>query len=336
MSQFSLEPTNAERPAEPQGGGAFCVRAPSRLHFGLLSFGVASARQFGGLGVMLRDPGLRLAWSPAAAFDVSGPLADRVRQAAEAWSEFYHCPLPAAQVRVLEAPPQHVGLGVGTQLALTVACGLHAWLREPLPPPAQMAASVRRGRRSAIGVYGFFEGGLIAERGKLPDELLSPLDCRLDLPSDWSVVLARPRGVDGLSGPAEQAAFQHLPPVSGDVTSRLFREAQHHLLPAAAAGDFAEFSASVYRYGREAGACFAPLQGGPYNGPLLTELVDCIRALGVAGVGQSSWGPTIYAFLPDPDAARRCAARLPAEFRSADLELIVTQVDNEGARVTAE
>ena len=55
-----------------------------------------------------------------------------------------------------------------------------AWLT-----PAELAQSVGRGLRSAVGTYGFVHGGMIAERGKLPGEVISPLDARVVLPEDW-------------------------------------------------------------------------------------------------------------------------------------------------------
>ncbi|MEX0710858.1 MAG: hypothetical protein WD278_00825, partial [Pirellulales bacterium] len=40
------------------------VTAPSRLHFGMLAFGQAGARQFAGVGAMIDSPGVRLSIAP--------------------------------------------------------------------------------------------------------------------------------------------------------------------------------------------------------------------------------------------------------------------------------
>ncbi|MCO6456660.1 MAG: hypothetical protein J5I93_15285, partial [Pirellulaceae bacterium] len=119
------------RPAEPPQKHAACqsigevrVSAPSRLHFGLLSFG-GSGRQFGGVGAMIRQPGVRLRVTAAAGFESLGPHGDRVRQVARSWAEHYRLAgLPPCVIEVNSAPPLHVGLGVGTQLGLAVAAGL--------------------------------------------------------------------------------------------------------------------------------------------------------------------------------------------------------------------
>jgi hypothetical protein len=53
------------------------VTAPSRLHFGLWSLASAAGRQFGGVGAMIDEPGIRLVINPAAELSATGPLAGR-------------------------------------------------------------------------------------------------------------------------------------------------------------------------------------------------------------------------------------------------------------------
>lgn len=310
------------------------VVAPCRVHFGLLSFGRPSGRQFGGVGVMVDHPAVRLRVSAADQLETAGLLVDRARRFACVWAEYAGLPSePACRIEVLATAPPHSGLGVGTQLALSVAASLNVWHGKPQPAPAELALSVGRGQRSAIGTYGFAAGGLIVERGKLPGEAISPLECRLPLPAAWRFVLVQPAAAAGLSGSAEQTAFDRLPPVPEEVTSELQAEIDREMLPSVREADFARFSASVYRYGRLAGLCFAAIQGGPYNGPQLSGLVDRIRALGVAGVGQSSWGPTLFALLPGEPQACEFVARLAAEFPKEEIQLTIARPNNCGAQI---
>lgn len=192
--------------------------------------------------------------------------------------------------------------------------------------------SVSRGRRSAIGTYGFAMGGLVAERGCLEREPVAPLDCQLDLPPSWQVVLTCPRG-EGLSGTEEHDAFAHLPPVQLERTQQLEEIMRDKMFPAAALGDFEEFSKSVYQYGFKAGECFAARQGGPYNGPLLTRIVDEIRGLGIEGTGQSSWGPTIFAFVKSVADGNALAEQLRLKFSFDEDEVWVSSVNQRGARI---
>jgi beta-ribofuranosylaminobenzene 5'-phosphate synthase len=309
------------------------VTAPSRLHFGLWSLENPSGRQFGGIGAMLEEPGLGLQLEPALELRATGPLADRAIAFARRWAEFHALAPPRCQIEVRSAPPDHVGLGTGTQLALAVAAGLDALHDRPAAAPWELAASVGRGLRSAVGTYGFFFGGLIVEQGKLPDEILAPIDCRLDLPDPWMFVLIRPRGISGLEGDDEAQAIQQLPAVPKDVTNQLTALVRERLVPAAALGDFATFAAGLFAYGHLAGQCFAARQGGPYNGRTLTEIVTRIRSLGFPGVGQSSWGPTIFAAVESVQQAEQLAVELRRTAAESELEIVLARPCRHGARV---
>ena len=106
------------------------------------------------------------------------------------------------------------------------------------------------------------------------------------------------------------------------------------MLPALARARFDDFSESVYRYGRQAGLCFAACQGGPYHGHRLSELVNLVRSMGVAGVGQSSWGPTLFAILPSSAAARDFVARLRLAVPGEEIDMVLTAADNRGDAIT--
>jgi len=229
-------------------------------------------------------------------------------------------------------------LGFGTQLGLSVAAGLNAYLGLPQPPIWELAHSAGRGLRSAVGTHGFAHGGLLFERGKLPTELISPLERRVPLPSEWRFVLVCPRERRGLYGPAERQAFSELPPVPQEVADGLSCEVRERMLPAAEQGDPESFGESVYQYGYRAGSCFAGIQGGAYNGSQLERLVELIRSLGIRGVGQSSWGPTIFALCPDASRAERLVDELRQhrELETADIWLTAPRNSGAEIRVIAE
>jgi beta-ribofuranosylaminobenzene 5'-phosphate synthase len=309
------------------------VTAPSRLHFGLWSLGKTLGRQFGGVGAMIERPGLRLTIHPALELETAVPHAPRATAFARRWAEFHGIAALRCCIKINEAPPEHVGLGTGTQLGLAVAAGLSALHGLPSQTPQELAISVGRGQRSAVGTYGFVHGGLIVEQGKLPGEPISPLDCRIDLPQAWRFVLIRHVAATGLAGDDEATAMASLPAVPPAVTNELIADARDRLVPAAAMGDFQTFAASLYRYGRLSGECFAARQGGPYNGPILTALVEQVRALGYPGVGQSSWGPTLFVVAPSQVAAQQLADRLRTNNQADKLKITITPPCNCGARV---
>jgi beta-RFAP synthase len=313
------------------------VSAPSRLHFGMLSFGHQDQRQFGGVGVMIDSPRLELVCRRSEQFSAIGPLAQRVAVFAKRCARAaFQLDEPACQIEILSAPPQHVGLGVGTQLGLSVAAAVTTLGGRPGLDSTELATLVGRAQRSAVGTYGFGQGGLIVEAGKTSDSPVSPLVTRVELPAAWRFVLIGSNQPPGLSGDAEQQAFDQLPPVPAEVTEQLTDEIDESLVPAARSGDFEPFSASLYRYGHAAGNCFASRQGGPYAGPRLCRQIDRLRELGVQGVGQTSWGPTLFALLDSQASAEQLIERLRSDQEFDGAAFSIAAPDNTGARIRVE
>lgn len=293
------------------------VTAPSRLHFGLLSLpGAGSApghRQYGGVGLMVDRPGLRLSAEPARDWSATGPLAARALAFARRFVES----LPAGEQRPFRiavdfAPDEHTGLGVGTQLGLAVAKAIAVVTGHADWPAIELAKRVGRGERSAIGVHGFDRGGLVVEGGKLPGEAISPLVARYEFPADWAVALFTPPAEGAWHGRAERDALARLS-LNPDVRDRLCRIVLTGLLPALVAADLDLFGEALYEFNAQAGDAFAPVQGGRYASPAVADCVARLRALGVRGVGQSSWGPAVFAVVKKEDAAE-IVRRMGAEF----------------------
>jgi len=315
---------------------ALRIRTGARLHFGMFSFGQAAVRQFGGIGVMVDRPALELEVCRAESFHCTGPLAKRVEAFARTvWQSLGCQGEPGLAIKVVNAPLTHVGLGTGTQLALAVARGISALCGYADPSLKELVRLTNRAQRSAVGSYGFQQGGLIAEAGKLPGESLAPLIARVAIPQQWRMLLITPHDRQGLSGAAEVDAFASLLPVPAETTDRLSRLAFLEMVPAAMESDFEQFSDSVCRYGKLAGECFTSIQGGAFANPQVAGLVETVRKLGVRGVGQSSWGPTVFAFLPDGDEnrARDVVEAILSRYGDASLEFTLAAPLNEGAQL---
>jgi beta-ribofuranosylaminobenzene 5'-phosphate synthase len=313
------------------------VSAPSRLHFGMFGFGQPDLPQFGGVGVMIQRPRLRLSLRVADDLAAKGPLADRVREFADTWAASRRVSASfGCRIVVETAPRPHCGLGSGTQLAMATAAGLEALFAPGKDrTAAQLAISVNRARRSAVGTYGFRDGGLIIESGRRPCDEIAPIERRIDFPPQWRFVLLTPLACEGLSGQAERRAFAQLPPVPREKTARLRQLASEELAPAAEAAEFDRFSKCLYQYGYEAGMCFAAQQGGAFANDTLSNLVERVRQLGVEGVGQSSWGPTLFALLKSEHSATEFSRGIRDKYGPNELDITITAADNFGAKIDA-
>ena len=307
------------------------ILAPSRIHFGLLSIEKSQSPYFGGVGAMLDQPRLDVEVSHAesSASSFSGPFKDRVQEFVSLWQAATNVTEPVC-CEVLHAPPQHVGLGLGTQLGLSIAAALNSLFERDIRIE-ELARSVGRGRRSAVGAWGFERGGLVVDGGKSNDEELGHLRHHIELPAEWCVVLLRPDHPHGLAGNAEVQAFGQLPPAPDELKRRIRCELFDRMVPAATQGDFPSFAESVYEYGYAAGEMFASEQGGPFRSALVAEMVTYVRALGVPGVGQSSWGPTLFCWFPNRDSAESFAAEAQQD-PNLPSEVIVSSVARQGAQ----
>ena len=140
--------------------------------------------------------------------------------------------------------------------------------------------------------------------GRRRPEGIPPLLSRVEFPAEWSILVLTPRREPGLHGPGEVRAFAELPPSPDALTDRLCRLVLLGLLPAAIERDLARFGEALDELQRRVGEGFAPAQGGTFARPELEAIAGVLRSEGLQGVGQSSWGPTLYGFLDAPSDHR--------------------------------
>jgi beta-ribofuranosylaminobenzene 5'-phosphate synthase len=307
------------------------VSAPARLHLGMLDPAGLGRRRFGGFGVAIESPRVVVAvrWASdesSTEVTASGPQADR----AVAFAQLVRAELGVAgalELEVREAIPAHVGLGSGTKLGLAVARGIFALVGRPAGPETLTRAS-GRAARSSVGAWTFAAPGLVVEAGVTDDGDLSPLLMRVPMPSSWRCLLVRPAGTEGLSGTAEERFFdelRHSRPAEPPVARLLLTS----LLPGLQRGDIDEFGMALSEIQRQIGAIFAERQGGVFH-PNATPMIEALASLGVGAVGQSSWGPTVYGIVSDPEQADDVAGRL-RQLVGAAASVTVVDFDRRGA-----
>jgi beta-ribofuranosylaminobenzene 5'-phosphate synthase len=306
------------------------VSCSARLHLGFFDLNFGLGRRFGSLGLALEQPCTRLRLGRAERTRVAG--AEAARAARYLATLTAHLGLPDAHELLIEtAMPAHAGLGSGTQLALAVAAAVRRLHGLPADPRAD-AALLGRGARSGVGIGLFATGGLVADGGRGAGDAVPPVLARLPLPAAWRVLLLLDPAHAGLSGGAERDAFAALPPMSDATAAAICRRVLMGILPAAAEADLAAFGQALTSVQALLGTHFAAAQGGAFSSPRVGAAVAQLGALGATGLGQSSWGPTGFAFAADPDQARWLAGRLAAE----DVTLLVCGVQNDGAAIRPE
>jgi beta-RFAP synthase len=288
-------------------GDTVTVEAPARLHFGLLDLRGALGRRFGGIGAPAPDVSARVSVSLADDVEAEGPDAGRAVEFARRFLT-HHALAGGAHVQVERAIPPHTGLGSGTQLALSIARAL-ADLHDVRATPPDLARAVGRAKRSAVGTWTFAGGGFVVEGGRRMDQNddTGPLLARLAFPTAWRCVIAVPKAQPGVSGAAEAEAFASLPLPAEREVERVSHLVLMAMLPALADGDLSTFGAALTEVQEINGRWFSHAQGGTFAPGASSALVTRMREWGAAGVGQSSWGPAVYAIVDSDDAAQNLA-----------------------------
>ena len=106
-------------------------------------------------------------------------------------------------------------------------------------------------------------------------------------------------------------------------------------LPSLADLDIVGFGRAITRIQQRLGDYFAPAQGGRrFASPDVASVLDCLLSEGAHGVGQSSWGPTGFAFAENANSAERLAeaARRCPNARGLDIRIVSGL--NHGAEIT--
>ena len=316
------------------------VSAGARLHFGCQNLSLARERLYGGIGVGLERPRVEVTVTPDDDVVADDPLVAAYAERACAALE-----VPGVSVTVDRRLPRHVGLGSGTQLALAVlqataaTHGVDVSVREQAP-------ALGRAGRSGIGVATFESGGFVADAGHPTgrfttdppaegDWTVPPVVTRHDLPEDWRFLVVIPAIDPGRSGDDEDDSIRRVieaadPHIADDIAGLLTRR----LLPAAAEGRLEAFGEAIAAIGHKNGAWYTDVQGGVFRPPA-GELVDTLSASPVVtGVGQSSWGPTVYG-VTDVDHADEAVGAAESALESAGIagSVQLSRAASDGARV---
>ena len=316
------------------------VKTGCRLHLGFLDLTGDLGRLYGSIGVSLENPGTTVTAvnSSRLVLENTNSNGQTILDVVSRFARHYRLE-PAARIHVEDNIPRHSGLGSGTQLALAVSTALARMFRIDASV-RELSGVVDRGRRSGVGIAGFERGGFIVDAGRRnggKDAVAAPpsVTFRQDFPTDWCFVIVIPETAErGLSGSDEENVMRGLHP-AGRISEEICRLTQMKLLPALVDRDIVEFGEAITEIDIRTGMYFEKTQGGIYKETGTKDLVKFLLDRGVHGVGQSSWGPTIYG-LAEVDKAQAVAdgAKDFLADRNLDCEAFVSRCRNTGAEIT--
>lgn len=313
------------------------VVSPSRLHLTLIDLNAELGRVDGGAGITLESPGMELLAAEADNVEIVGDslLAGKMRKAADAL-------LPAGKgikLQINDSLPDHVGLGSGTQAALSAAAainkiyGLGKSVRE-------LAIAVGRGGTSGIGVAAFENGGIILDGGhKFKDKCAfspsaashvppGPVLFRRDFP-DWPIVLAIPN-TKGAHDAEEVDIFKKYCPIPLAEVQEICHVILMQMLPALMEEDLESFGKAINHFQLVG---FKRREVELQLRPVL-DIMEYMRDNGASGSGISSFGPVVYGIVGSSGEGKRLlkeAQRMLDE--SLGGKTLLTKAKNRGADI---
>jgi len=303
---------------------------PARLHLGFLDPSGAYGRRFGSIGLAIDGLGTRIAIGLATECRIEGP--DRARRHLDTMCRRLGI-ADAHHLTIVQTVPAHAGLGSGTQLALAIAAGLRRLHGLPLDMAGD-AVALGRGARSGIGIGLFDGGGLVVDGGHGPATAVAPIISRIAFPAGWRVVVVLDPARQGMSGEDEQRSFARLAAFPAADAARLCALVLMQALPALMEGDCAAFGSAISALQARLGDYFAPVQSGSrFTSPQVAAVLAALAAEGASGIGQSSWGPTGFAFAPSAVEAARLAEIARRHPAGQGLDIRVCKGLNRGADI---
>ena len=308
------------------------IKTPARLHLGFVDLGGALGRKFISVGVAIDGFDLKMTVTPAERFTGSGPSHQRAlkyaRELYEKWNLDGTC-----EIKIHHAIPEHAGLGSGTQLALCVGTAIAKLWQQQVSTP-EIAQELSRGVRSGIGIAAFDHGGMIVDGGRGQKNRVPPMIARHDFPEAWRILIISDNSDTGLHGSNETDAFLTLPRFSDQCAGFLSRQVLARVLPGILENNLQEFGLGIREIQQRVGDYFAPAQGGRYTSPAVAEIIQFLISKQIPGVGQSSWGPTGFAFYDSDTAAHLSMRELQAKFAHLpQLTYKVVQANNSGSMI---
>ena len=314
------------------------VETPARLHFGLIDMNGNMGRFFGGLGVAIDHPNVVLEAQISVDFSVTGEKAELTTSLAKRFLETYNIQSNVS-IHVEESISEHAGLGSGTQLALAVAVAL-AKLFHVKASIQELSLAMGRMKRTGVGTAVFEMGGFVVDGGKKMkggstiSESFPPLIFRHPFPEDWKFVVAVPDAKKGLAKTEEKSAFSQMPSMPAETVGRICRLTMMKLLPALVDRDIGSFGDALTQIQVIIGDYFAVAQGGTFSSSVAKETIDFMKACGAYGVGQSSWGPTVYGLTKGETETEKLRANIEAFLRDNDGgQVFVANANNRGATI---
>ena len=267
------------------------ITSPSRLHLGFYGFDAHHGYKYGSMGLAINAHKTIISVKHS-----QNMVSDLPKK--------YTLPLTKYlklkgvknrfEIKTLQKPPSHVGLGSGTQLSLSIGMAICKLFHLNLETN-DIANLYNRGQRSGTGISIFNQGGFVVDACK-KDRLIPRVMFKSKFPKDWRIILLNDIKLKGVSGKRENKFFS-----KNSRTNHKQSELSHILfrgiLPSIVYEDFQGFSKNITEFQRNTAEFYREKQKGIFLSPEISKIMEYVKNYDNLGMGQSSWGPMSYIFV---------------------------------------
>ncbi len=302
------------------------VETGARIHLGIIDLEGSLGRLYGSIGLAIQEPRLILE-----AEDSEKTIIEASEEVKSIIEKVLATLKQNASIKMIKHIPLHKGLGATTQTILSVASALSELYQLNLDTE-NIAEIFNRGRISRIGIEAFKNGGFIINTPiRKGANQMSKTILISKFPEKWIILLAIPKEEMGYDEEYEKEIFRNFPRPSSSYTERICRLILVKLIPAMLDEEIEEFGSAVEEIQRLVGEQFKPVQGDIIANRKSEEILKHFKEHGLTGLGQSSWGPTVYGFTNSRKKATECLKELNEKFQ--DRMFIITHARNNGAKI---
>lgn len=277
---------------------------PARIHINSVDLSGSLGKYGFGLGFAVNDPSFEVSFTKASRFSTSGPDNERAKEFLLQISQNIGGS-GGIDLKIEKHIPRHVGLGSGTQLALT--CGLAWAIANNLEIEIERIAKfTHRSFFSGIGLAAFTQGGFVVDEGYEIENLIDkePVGCLLRYPMDsgYKIVLVVPsttiRPLPHLKEPSE---MKRVSTTLIEQSRMIAHEVLIQMLPALTKGDFPLLCKSISKVN----TLGYKQKEIDHYGTLVSDLIESFVSAGAECAGMSSGGPAVYALVRNDSVAGR-------------------------------
>ncbi len=323
------------------------IETSARLHLSLIDLNGSEGRLDGGIGITLEQPSLSIDFKESkedtkVLFQDSSNLKNKevyeskIMEATHKMNNYLNTDTNYVY-KINNIYPIHHGLGLGTQLALSVAKLISTHHHKNLST-LELAKIIQRGGTSGVGVYSFDQGGIIIDGGhkkSLKKDFLPssashvappPLLARYEFPEEWNILLITPNTNEGASGKNEINIFQQYSPISIEDVQKISYLTLMKLMPSVLEKDIYNFGDAVNKI-QSLG--FKKIERNLQNSQI-NDIINSMHQLNISAVGMSSFGPTCFGIT---DENPKYLVKELKNILNDNIKIITTKGKNHGSTI---